>query len=1293
MCDLPAEIVETALASLRLVQLSDSFRTAVPGKGASLGIVRIRDEAQVRVQPLQAAPTINRAFEIAAGTLLPSFTWTSLQINSNTTADWHVDSCNKGLSVMIVLGNFTGGEFEVEGSSKLQLSGKAVLFDGRQKHRSHKFEGERWSIIAFTHFCWEKVGPKAKRELLEAGFRTQQGLPRAICLKTRFFLDLCAGKHAPLSRAVLELHKACLFAHDAHPLQGGAHHDLLDPSFFDFAVRLAKSGAVAFAAAAPPCADYSVLRFKPGGPEAVRSWTDMDAWPGCETWQMQDMQESQAVRANTASILSAVRSEGGHFSWENPPSSLALAEKCNVDLLSNSECDLIWVAACRHGMLLPKSWVFATTWRPLRTIMGICNHGERHPAFAGLRENGRFVSGSTAEYPPSLATQFAAAISPLLSDGSGLPIAWACALLDNPLDLPVRVPLVPAIPEVLYIGRGNERLERSKWANPFSLFCNNRSTALARFRRHLADSEPLQSALQELKGRFIACHCSLEERCHGDILIGAFLQKSARPPATAGKSHEVAETCSDGGGLPSTGDWGRPQSNKGDLLRGLRRRWLGLVSKHSLHKVLANHVENPSEDSPFDASIVQEAQDLLREEFPGLTDSHFSIEQGQPFRLKLVEFLLGIIKDPDSALPASMADGVPTGCVDPIPASGIWVPESDANRDCDPLVECDGNWQSAESDPELTQSLIDADVSEDFVFEIPGGMQEAKRRWGDLVAVGKLGVATADGRKPRLVMDSTAPGVNGRSKIEEKVFNATFQDVRKACKNAAASQWHALVLDVSKAHKRIKVRSQEQGLLLFSFHGRLYAYKVCHFGAKFSAYWWARFSACLHRLLHCRVYIDHKGFIYVDDWLWLLRSTTCPILACLIILFLLVIRCPMSWNKLAMGPRVVWLGLSWDFGSLRVSIPEAKLNKCLSLLNAISSSTSSMTRKSLESGTGLLLWVTQVFIRLRPFLAEFFGALSSKRGTLCSISPEEWRTILSNLDTALVFNGSRSAGPIQRGWKLLSIAHKPFLCLRDAQDHFFGPRRCWTRWHDPRSKKVNIHADLKEVATGLAAFIQKAPLSCPITPACPAKGSGAADAYATSSKAGIGGWFLLAEENNSPVEAFWFSEDLDVTDFPAAWDMKYDLQKYIASLELLAQLALLWARAGLAPSRSQAVALRHFSDNTPTEGAVNRLYSSSAPMKWFVQCFASWCEILNVEVQISHIQGESNIWADGLSRGFPNTLGLFKQERRIQIPVKELLTLQKDGPLIPAEANWPPVARALSQCIISCRASPPLGSR
>ena len=72
---------------------------------------------------------------------------------------------------MVVVGEFTGGQFDLEGFAPLDLKGKAVLFDGTQRHRNVAAKGERYSVVAFTNFAWVSRTEKQLDELRSLGFR------------------------------------------------------------------------------------------------------------------------------------------------------------------------------------------------------------------------------------------------------------------------------------------------------------------------------------------------------------------------------------------------------------------------------------------------------------------------------------------------------------------------------------------------------------------------------------------------------------------------------------------------------------------------------------------------------------------------------------------------------------------------------------------------------------------------------------------------------------------------------------------------------------------------------------------------------------------------------------------------------------------------------------------------------------------------------------------------------------------------------------------------------------------
>jgi predicted 2-oxoglutarate/Fe(II)-dependent dioxygenase YbiX len=84
----------------------------------------------------------------------PTFKYTSIQVNKNMQCAPHRDSLNDGLSYIIGLGDYTGGDLVVhhkDGTTTAHnIRNKFVKFDGHEVHHVEPFEGERYSLVFFT---------------------------------------------------------------------------------------------------------------------------------------------------------------------------------------------------------------------------------------------------------------------------------------------------------------------------------------------------------------------------------------------------------------------------------------------------------------------------------------------------------------------------------------------------------------------------------------------------------------------------------------------------------------------------------------------------------------------------------------------------------------------------------------------------------------------------------------------------------------------------------------------------------------------------------------------------------------------------------------------------------------------------------------------------------------------------------------------------------------------------------------------------------------------------------------
>ena len=111
-------------------------------------------------------------------------------------------------------------------------------------------------------------------------------------------------------------------------------------------------------------------------------------------------------------------------------------------------------------------------------------------------------------------------------------------------------------------------------------------------------------------------------------------------------------------------------------------------------------------------------------------------------------------------------------------------------------------------------------------------IEQARQHWHKGIAVGKLNVVHAEGKEPRLVLDSTVCGVNPKCNIPERISLPMASDVRLAfMPEDTHSSFIGASFDFKAAHKQVQVHPSEHGLLLFRFADNLYHYRVCHFGA------------------------------------------------------------------------------------------------------------------------------------------------------------------------------------------------------------------------------------------------------------------------------------------------------------------------------------------------------------------------------------------------------------------------------------------------------------------------------
>ena len=299
---------------------------------------------------------------------------------------------------------------------------------------------------------------------------------------------------------------------------------------------------------------------------------------------------------------------------------------------------------------------------------------------------------------------------------------------------------------------------------------------------------------------------------------------------------------------------------------------------------------------------------------------------------------------------------------------------------------------------------------------------------------------------------------------------------------------------------------------------------------------------------------------------------------------------------------------------------------------------------------------------MRPMLQYFYADLFSAPATLYSIDPGAWPQLSQHLDDQLRFVSPPQGTAFPIGGQLVSVRHQSVTTKADLANIRLSEKRIWLRIRNPSSNKRTLSKASQRCLHLLREWISamspmRSMFPKPIWP-----GLSAADACAQADNMQMGG-FIQYEH-----QCLWFSERFLVSDFrDLGLPMRSEAQKDIACYETLAQMALLFVFSKWFPHQRMKIILPTVSDNTSAESGVNKLFTTSEPLCYFLEKHGQLCSILNVDMDTSHISGTENEEADLLSRwDFHSTIpSKFKETARIRINLKDLWMIKSSASIHP----------------------------
>ena len=136
--------------------------------------------------------------------------------------------------------------------------------------------------------------------------------------------------------------------------------------------------------------------------------------------------------------------------------------------------------------------------------------------------------------------------------------------------------------------------------------------------------------------------------------------------------------------------------------------------------------------------------------------------------------------------------------------------------------------------------------------------------------------------------------------------------------------------------------------------------------------YWGRLAALLLRLLYHLFPEVDWGFVFVDDFCWLLRTTDAPRLTAALLATLLALGTPLSWKKTFVGETNTWLGFVVNPQEPSVMMARSKHLTVMALLTRLHEG-HTFSSKEVEQALGRIQWATTCFPMTKVFLQPFWA--------------------------------------------------------------------------------------------------------------------------------------------------------------------------------------------------------------------------------------------------------------------------------------------------------------------------------
>ena len=382
-------------------------------------------------------------------------------------------------------------------------------------------------------------------------------------------------------------------------------------------------------------------------------------------------------------------------------------------------------------------------------------------------------------------------------------------------------------------------------------------------------------------------------------------------------------------------------------------------------------------------------------------------DQKDPIQFQLMGVMLWMANDPDWSFPYhdafSAAKGVKLGHDTPLPRTPAVFEKKLKWRKYDPEI--------LEGPPEWGRNYISASenvpaVRKQFVAEAALGMmvcldlEDAKREWAENLHVASLAALAKADDSCRILHDGThGVKVNPRIRVRDQIRMPSVAEQKVILQEVADTQLSRFALkgDVSKAHRRVRVRRQDWGAqaCALDVDQEVWVNTVGTFGLASAGYYWGRLVAAAGRLPF--YFLRDSVFwqlVFADDFSWTAAGPQFDEDLLFTVFLMSCLGIPFSWEKFGGGLQYEWIGFALDLIRFEAGLAEKRRLWLVKWLQEVLEKRVVLVRHFADV-LGRIQYAALALQFLRPFLGPLYAWSCAVPGGACIPLPGAIRLILT----------------------------------------------------------------------------------------------------------------------------------------------------------------------------------------------------------------------------------------------------------------------------------------------------------